>query len=355
MRDRSKPHTKKHRRSIGQTAQTGHAGTPDAPEKADEQTLPTSHDQNFKNLIVQYPHQALKLFAPSEAEGIDRHVRITPIRQEQLKDRLGDSFFELDVPLLLEWPNGRREALIFLLEHESNPGRFSITRLASYCLSVAEAMDTERVIPVVIFMRKAGNIRRGITLRSNHKVYLHFEYIPCFLPELQAMEHLTTDNVVTALMLPLMHHAREHRVQVYGEAVRRFFQLERNTNRRLKYIDFLDIYANLDEHEQQQYKERYPMEGEAMMGMRERFEKQGREEGLRAGRAEGLPEGREEGIQLGEERQLRKLLGRLLASRFGPLDEATQQRLQRAGMEQLDHWTELALSAQSLDEVFRVQ
>ena len=92
-----------------------------------------------------------------------------------------------------------------------------------------------------------------------------------------------------------------------------------------------------------------------MMGMRERFEKQGREEGLRAGQAEGLPEGREEGIQLGEERQLRKLLGRLLASRFGPLDEATQQRLQRAGMEQLDHWTELALSAQSLDEVFRVQ
>ena len=116
-----------------------------------------SHDQNFKNLIIQYPRQALQFFAPAEAEGIDRRVKITPIRQEQLKPHLTDSFFELDVPLLLEWPDGRREALIFIVEHESDPGRFSITRLASYCLAVAEAMGTTRVIPVVIFMRDGRN------------------------------------------------------------------------------------------------------------------------------------------------------------------------------------------------------
>ncbi len=84
-----------------------------------------THDQNFKNLILDYPRQALQFFAPVEADAIDGKARITPVRQEQLKDRLGDRFRELDVPLLVEWPDGRREALLFVVEEESDPGRFS--------------------------------------------------------------------------------------------------------------------------------------------------------------------------------------------------------------------------------------
>ncbi|MFT3758661.1 hypothetical protein [Thauera sp.] len=64
-------------------------------------SAPNSHDQNFKNLILDYPRQALAFFAPDEAMHIDESVRITPIRQEQLKNRLGDRFHELDVPLLV--------------------------------------------------------------------------------------------------------------------------------------------------------------------------------------------------------------------------------------------------------------
>ncbi|MCK0537964.1 hypothetical protein MU846_09595, partial [Alcanivorax sp. CY1518] len=67
-----------------------------------------SHDQNFKNLILDYPRQALELFAPEEAAKLDDAVVFTPIREEQLKDRLSDRFLELDIPLLLEWPDGRR-------------------------------------------------------------------------------------------------------------------------------------------------------------------------------------------------------------------------------------------------------
>ena len=73
-----------------------------------------SHDQNFKNLILDYPHQASTFFAAEEAEGlVSADARILPLRQEQLKERLGNRFRELDVPLLVEWPDGRREALRF--------------------------------------------------------------------------------------------------------------------------------------------------------------------------------------------------------------------------------------------------
>ncbi|WP_439645660.1 hypothetical protein [Candidatus Thiosymbion oneisti] len=94
-----------------------------------------SHDQNFKNLILDYPRQALAFFAAEEAADQLSGAEVLPVRQEQLKDRLGDRFRELDVPLLVQWPDGRREALLFVLEEESDPRRFSIHRLAYYCLN----------------------------------------------------------------------------------------------------------------------------------------------------------------------------------------------------------------------------
>lgn len=71
------------------------------------------HDQNFKNLILDYPVQSLEFFAGKEAGSDLSEARIIPIRQEQLKERLGDRFRELDTPLLVEWPDGRREAILF--------------------------------------------------------------------------------------------------------------------------------------------------------------------------------------------------------------------------------------------------
>ena len=79
-----------------------------------------------------------------------------PLRQEQLKERLGERFRELDVPLLVEWPDGRREALLFVMEEESAARRFSPHRLAHYCLDLSELIGTERVVPVVIFLRGSG-------------------------------------------------------------------------------------------------------------------------------------------------------------------------------------------------------
>ncbi|WP_230874639.1 hypothetical protein [Methylomonas sp. LL1] len=53
------------------------------------------HDQSFKNLILDYPLEALAFFAPVEATEDMAQARIIPIRQEQLKERLGDRFREL--------------------------------------------------------------------------------------------------------------------------------------------------------------------------------------------------------------------------------------------------------------------
>ena len=89
-----------------------------------------SHDQNFKNLILDYPRESMRFFAAAEAMQVDQGARILPVREEQLKERLGERFRELDVPLLVEWPDGRREALLFVFEEETDPRRFSILHSA---------------------------------------------------------------------------------------------------------------------------------------------------------------------------------------------------------------------------------
>jgi hypothetical protein len=50
-----------------------------------------NHDQNYKNLILDYPREAIAFFAASEAHAIDSGARIIPVREEQLKQRLGDA------------------------------------------------------------------------------------------------------------------------------------------------------------------------------------------------------------------------------------------------------------------------
>ena len=112
-----------------------------------------SHDQNFKNLILDYPREALAFFAESEAFDLPLNVHITPVRQEQLQERLGERFRELDTPLLVEWADGRRAALLFVIEEESDPRRFSIHRLVHYCTDLSELCHTDRVVPVVVFLR----------------------------------------------------------------------------------------------------------------------------------------------------------------------------------------------------------
>jgi hypothetical protein len=73
--------------------------------------------------------------------------------------------------------------LLFLIEEETEARRFSIHRLIHYCVDLAELLDTERVVPVVIFLRGAPR-RRSLTLGGDRHTYLSFTYIACELAAL---------------------------------------------------------------------------------------------------------------------------------------------------------------------------
>ena len=309
-----------------------------------------SHDQNFKNLIVDYPRQALAFFSPEEAAGLEDGVTITPIRQEQLKSRLGDRFHELDVPLLVEWPDGRREALLFLPEEESDPARFSIHRLIVYCASLAELLGTEHVVPVVIFLRGSNRIRRNLNLGSERHCYLSFNYLACVLPDVPVEHYLDSDNLVARLNLPNMRWPRERKVEVYAQTIRGLLTLEPSVERRIKYVDFVDTYIQLDDNEQRLYAESYTEENQIMATWSERLRNEGLEQGVQQGIRQGMQQGIREGRQEGE----LNVLIRQLTRRFGPLDATTTERLKKASTDELERWADNILDARTLDEVLRL-
>ena len=302
-----------------------------------------THDQNFKNLILDYPRQAIALFAASEAQAIDADARVTPVRQEQLLERLGERFRELDIPLLVEWPDGRREAILFVIEEETEPARFSVHRLAHYCLDLSELLGTDRVVPVVVFLRR-GDFAQRLCLRGDATTYLDFRFLTYALPGTPAREHFDSANLVARLNLPNMAYGPEEKLKVYAQAMRGLTTLEPDPERRLKYLDFIDIYAALDENERLVYRQRYPEEVAEMTRFAERFMEKGRLEG----REEGRVEGREEGIGQGEAR----VLLHLLTLKFGSVPDAVRSRVESADAETLLRWSEQVLSADRVEDVF---
>ena len=292
------------------------------------------HDQNFKNLVLDYPRQALAFFAESEAQLLTPEVRITPVREEQLKERLGERFRELDIPLLVEWPDGRRAALIFVVEEESNPARFSVSRLAHYCIDIAELLQTRRVVPVVIFLR-GGPSERTFELGGDHETYLRFRFLCVELSRLPYRQYQDSDNLVVRLNLPNMHYEPAERVAVYAAAVRGLTSLEPDPEKQLKYAEFIDIYAALDDIERACYERDYPSEAQTVNSFFQRCRDEGRQQGV------------QQGVRQGE----CAALMRVMHHKFGDIPEPARLRIESADPETLLEWLERALVAASIDEV----
>jgi len=109
----------------------------------------------------------------------------------------------------------------------------------------------------------------------------------------------------------------------------------------LKYLDFIDIYAALDENEHIVYRQRYPEEVAEMTRFAERFMEKGREEDLEQGMKKGIRQGEAQ------------MLLRQMTLRFGVLPQSAHAQVESADADMLLRWSERVLTASTLDEVFR--
>jgi hypothetical protein len=110
-------------------------------------------------------------------------------------------------------------------------------------------------------------------------------------------------------------------------------QQEPDPEKRLKYADFVDIYADLTDAERERYQRDYPEETKTMQSLTTRM----REEGTKIG------------IQLGEA----TMLLFQLEQKFGAVPDAMRQRVQQADPDTLLRWSGRVLTEDSLEGVLR--
>jgi hypothetical protein len=150
--------------------------------------------------------------------------------------------------------------------------------------------ETDRVVPVVIFLRGTAP-RYRLDLGGDRSRYLSFHYLACELGTLGCEDYLESDNIVARLNLPSMRYGPDRKLAVYAAAVRGLVELEPDPEKKLKYLDFIDIYADLDDDERARYQREYPQEAATMGTFSERFLQQGLEQGLAQGEHIGVRKG----------------------------------------------------------------
>lgn len=94
------------------------------------------------------------------------------------------------------------------------------------------------------------------------------------------------------------------------------------------------------------------IEGKTKMRYVTSIERLATKRGVELGVQQGMQKGMQQGMQQGERNKAIAILTRHLTKRFGPLSDATRQRLDTATLDQLDTWADRILDADSLDAVF---
>ncbi|OQX02299.1 MAG: hypothetical protein BWK80_58190, partial [Desulfobacteraceae bacterium IS3] len=181
-----------------------------------------SHDQNFKNLLADFPKEALEWILPEAKETFGDVLKIEFLRQEPKKRRMSDAHLALDMPILFSFEKG--QILLWLVEFQEDKNRFSIHKLLKYTTDSAEAYPKATVIPTVLFTdRKKWNknkdVIRNIDIRFGGRIFLHFEYVFLKLFDLNARDYYHYDNPLIKILLPKMNYEPEERIEVIRQAL----------------------------------------------------------------------------------------------------------------------------------------
>lgn len=283
---------------------------------------------------------------------------ISFVRQEPGKHKLADRGLVLDMPILFTFEKG--SLLLWIVEFQEERKGFSIYRLLRYTTDMMEQFPKAVVIPTVLFTSKKHwrkDIVRHIESRFGNRLFVHFEFQLVRIIDYRASDHYDTTNPLLRILLPKMDYSKQERIEVICRAYKGLFDL---VDRRLfdKYVDFIDVYAEVTQEEQQAiYHELSDREETAMLA--QYIRNKGYEDGVLQGIQQGVQQGIQQGIQQGLEQGLREgarlekvsTLKRLLQRKFGALPPWVDERIDHASKDRLDDWTERLLDASSLSDL----
>ena len=256
-----------------------------------------SHDHNFKNLFLDFPVEALDLFLPKAKELWGPVRKIEFIRQEPKKNKLAEGHLVLDMPILFSFD--KKQLLLWLVEFQEDKSKFSIFKLLHYTTDLMECYPYALVIPTVLFTdrrRWRKDILRSLETKFNERTYLHFEYVFFKLFDFEASDYYNSSNPLVKILLPKMHYSRDERFKVIIEAYKGLYQLV-SSPLFDKYVDFIDIYAEVSLEERQELYHEMTEQKESIM-LAQYIRDMGIEQGIQKGIIDNSKENIIEALEL---------------------------------------------------------
>ncbi len=251
---------------------------------------PISHDHNFKNLFSDFPKEALNWLLPQAQQLYGGILGVNFLRQETQKNQLGEPHRVLDLPI--EFIFERNKIILWLLEFQEDKQKFSIYKLLRYLADMMETYPDVLVIPTVLFTDRKKwrkDVDRLLESEYGGEKILFFKYQLIKLFDYNARDHYESDNPLVRILLPKMNYGPEERSEVIRRAYIGLFQLV-SSGFFDKYVDFIDIYANIQEEEREHLLEKLQGHKETAM-LAQYIRNQGKRQGIQQGMQQGIQQG----------------------------------------------------------------
>jgi len=258
-----------------------------------------SHDQAVKNLIKDYPVEALEFLAEDVVKDHGKPVGIefldTAVSREDAAEPGPGQAMDLAIRYTFV---DARSVIFVLVEHWSDAYRLDLLRTARYYLDLCRRFPQDEILPIALVdddrpRELSDTIDRGAQGQS----YLRFHTRIVQIPMLEMVRFRNTANRVALSFSPNMagDFDRVEQVMHVAFAFRDCDDLQGFR----KFFAFWVVEGRLKLEEQRELKQR--LKEIDMPEIMEWF----RQEGIEAGYQEGMEKGIERGIERGMEKGIR--------------------------------------------------
>jgi hypothetical protein len=318
------------------------------------------HDQHFKKLIETCFADLVRIVAPRIAPRL--HLdRPTFLDKEQFTDTREGEHRRLDLVAEVPSIRGDPELVIVHVEVEAQARRTMGRRLLNYAMQLWLRHGAP-IVPVVVYLRggKPDVTRERVPLRAFNTTFFTFRYFAFGLSPSQAREYLARREPLAWALAALMQRGGRSPEQHRLACLQPIARAEIDDARKVLLASCVETYVQLNESQREAYETLLDREENREVAAMERTllttldraAQQGYAEGLERGIEKGMEKGLAEGELKGREQGKRELLLDLLGRRFGPLPDATVQRVQAlSSPEELSRLAERVLDARSLDDL----
>lgn len=310
------------------------------------------HDQHFKKLIETCIADLVRIVAPRIAPKL--HLdRPTFLDKEQFTDTREGEHRRLDLVAQVSSIRGDPELVIVHVEVEAQARRTMGRRLLDYAMQLWLRHGAP-IVPVVVYLRggKPGVTRERVPLRTFNTTFITFRYFAFGLSRSQAREYLARPEPLAWALAALMRRGSRSAVEHRLACLQPIARAEIDDARKVLLASCVETYVQLNESERETYETLLDHEENREVAAMERTLLITLDRAAQRGFAEGKHEGRAEGQREGRAEGKRELLLDLLGRRFGPLPDATIQRVQAlTSPEELSRLAERVFDARSLDDL----